>query len=387
MGAKEIAVKAGVPVVPGYSGEDQNFDRFKYEAGEIGFPILLKASAGGGGKGMRIVNKASELKEAFEAAKREAEKSFGDGTLLMEKYFSSAKHIEFQIFGDTHGNYTHFFDRECSMQRRYQKVIEESPSPSLTPELREQMGNASVELARAVKYTSAGTVEFLFIPATENQEAAFYFLEVNARLQVEHPVTEAVTWLDLVRLQIEVAQGMPLQFTNENVQQVGHAIECRICAEDPEKFLPQAGKVTGVSFPNGVGVRVDSHLYRGYEIPVFYDSMVAKLTVWGKDRKEAISRGEAALMDTTLNGVKTNIPVHLQILKNQKFISGNYTTKLIGEDFTYEPMKPSQEDLRMALISTAVAAYSKEYRGPDRTQGAVQDASLWRNAGKEGALQ
>lgn len=376
MGAKEIAVKAGVPVVPGYSGEDQNFERFKYEAGEIGFPVLLKASAGGGGKGMRIVNKASELKEAFDAAKREAEKSFGDGTLLMEKYFPSAKHIEFQIFGDTHGNYTHFFDRECSMQRRYQKVIEESPSPSLTPELREQMGTASVELARAVKYTNAGTVEFLFIPASENQEAAFYFLEVNARLQVEHPVTEAVTWLDLVRLQIEVAQGMPLQFTNENVQQVGHAIEVRICAEDPENnFFPATGDLLYYQEPHLPNMRYDSGVITGSEISVFYDSMISKVISFSEKRESAITHMVHALRKMSILGITTNKDFLIELLNNPSFVDGSFDTKLIEREYSSYKREVSEDVLMdMAIVATV-------YDYLDRNQGHSYPPGLlgWRN--------
>ena len=354
MGAKAIAVKAGVPVVPGYSGEDQNFDRFKYEAGEIGFPVLLKASAGGGGKGMRIVNKSSELKEAFDSAKREAEKSFGDGTLLMEKYFPSAKHIEFQIFGDTHGTYTHFFDRECSMQRRYQKVIEESPSPSLTPELREQMGAASVELARAVNYTSAGTVEFLFTPPKGEQEGAFYFLEVNARLQVEHPVTEAVTWLDMVRLQIEVAQGMPLLLTSENIQQVGHSIECRICAEDPENnFFPATGELLHYSEPHLPNMRYDSGVISGSEVNVFYDSMIAKVISFSEKREGAIAHMIHALNKMSILGITTNKDFLVELLNNSSFVDGSFDTKLIEREYSNYKRQPDENTItEMAIVAT-----------------------------------
>lgn len=376
MGAKEIAVRAGVPVVPGYSGDDQNFERFKYEAGEIGFPVLLKASAGGGGKGMRIVNKASELKEAFEAAKREAEKSFGDGTLLMEKYFPSAKHIEFQIFGDTHGNYTHFFDRECSMQRRYQKVIEESPSPSLTPELREQMGAASVELARAVKYTNAGTVEFLFIPASENQEAAFYFLEVNARLQVEHPVTEAVTWLDLVRLQIEVAQGMPLQFTNENVQQVGHAIECRICAEDPENnFFPATGELLYYQEPHFPNMRYDSGVMIGSEVSMFYDSMILKVISFAEKRENAITYMVNALEKMSILGITTNKDFLIELLNNPSFVDGSFDTKLIEREYSSYKREVAEDVLMEMVIAATVHDYLDRNTGHSFPPGLLG----WRN--------
>ena len=350
MAAKAIAVKAGVPVVPGYSGDDQNFDRFKYEAGEIGYPVLLKASAGGGGKGMRIVNKASELKEAFEAAKREAEKSFGDGTLLMEKYFPKAKHIEFQIFGDIHGNYTHFFDRECSMQRRYQKVIEESPSPSLTPELRTEMGNSAVELARAVKYTNAGTVEFLFSP----DDQSYYFLEVNARLQVEHPVTESVTWLDLVRLQIEIAQGVPLQFTTENVQQVGHSIEVRICAEDPENnFFPATGELLYYMEPQLPNMRYDSGVLTGSEINVFYDSMIGKVISFSEKREGAITHMVHALNKMSILGITTNKDFLIDLLDNPSFVDGSFDTKLIEREYSnYKKVADENTQTEMAAVVT-----------------------------------
>ncbi len=372
IGAKEIAAKAGVPVVPGYSGEDQNFERIKYEAGEIGFPVLLKASAGGGGKGMRIVNKASELKEAFEAAKREAAKSFGDDALLMEKYFPSAKHIEFQIFGDTHGNYTHFFERECSMQRRYQKVIEESPSPSLTPELREQMGTAAVELARAVKYTNAGTVEFLFSP----QDQSFYFLEVNARLQVEHPVTESVTWLDLVRLQIEVAEGMPLQFTNENVQQVGHSIEVRICAEDPENnFFPATGELLYYQEPHLPNMRYDSGVITGSEVNVFYDSMIAKVISVSEKREGAITHMVHALSKMCILGITTNKDFLIELLNNPSFTDASFDTKLIEREYTDYKRNPDEN----AVLEMAVVATLHDFLGRNMNHNFPTGLVGWRN--------
>ncbi|MCG3165242.1 MAG: Acetyl-/propionyl-coenzyme A carboxylase alpha chain [Bacteroidia bacterium] len=371
-GAKEIAINAGVPVVPGYSGDDQNFERFKYEAGEIGYPVLLKASAGGGGKGMRIVNKASELQEAFEAAKREAEKSFGDGTLLMEKYFPKAKHIEFQIFGDTHGNYTHFFDRECSMQRRYQKVIEESPSPSLTPELRAEMGNSAVELAKAVKYTSAGTVEFLFSP----EDQSYYFLEVNARLQVEHPVTETVTWLDLVRLQIEVAQGMPLQFTSENIQQMGHSIEVRICAEDPENnFFPATGELVFYQEPHLQNLRYDTGVTSGSEISVFYDSMIAKVISVSDKREGSIAHLIYALNKMSILGITTNKDFLIELLKNPSFADGSFDTKLIEREYSdYKRVVTDDEKNEMAAVVTVF-----EYLNRNEHHIFPQSMLGWRN--------
>lgn len=372
IGAKEIAKKANVPVVPGYSGEDQNFERFNYEAGEIGFPVLLKASAGGGGKGMRIVNKASELKDAFEAAKREAAKSFGDDSLLMEKYFPKAKHIEFQIFGDEHGNYTHFFDRECSMQRRYQKVIEESPSPSLTPELRTEMGNAAVNLAKAVKYTNAGTVEFLFSP----EDQSYYFLEVNARLQVEHPVTELVTWLDLVRLQIEVAQGMPLQVTNENIQQEGHSIECRICAEDPENnFFPATGELLYYLQPYIGNIRFDTGVTTGSEVSMFYDSMISKVISYSHDRESAITSMIHALNKMSILGIANNKDFLIELLKNPSFTDGSFDTKLIEREYNPFTREVNEDDLNEMLVAATVQDFTnrnQEHNFPNGMLG-------WRN--------
>lgn len=372
IGAKEIAKKANVPVVPGYSGEDQNFERFNYEAGEIGFPVLLKASAGGGGKGMRIVNKASELKDAFESAKREAAKSFGDDSLLMEKYFPKAKHIEFQIFGDEHGNYTHFFDRECSMQRRYQKVIEESPSPSLTPELRTEMGNAAVNLAKAVKYTNAGTVEFLFSP----EDQSYYFLEVNARLQVEHPVTEMVTWLDLVRLQIDVAQGMPLQVTNENVQQEGHSIECRICAEAPENnFFPATGELLYYLQPYIGNIRFDTGVTTGSEVSMFYDSMISKVISYSHDRESAITSMIHALNKMSILGIANNKDFLIELLNNPAFADGSFDTKLIERE--YNPFTRELDE--NTLHEMAIAATIHDYLNRNQSHNYPNGMLGWRN--------
>lgn len=336
IGAKEIAKQAGVPTVPGYNGDDQTPARFKYEAEEIGYPVLIKASAGGGGKGMRIVNSANELEGAVEAAKREAEKSFGDGSLLLEKYFPKAKHIEFQIFGDTHGNYFHLLDRECSMQRRYQKVIEECPSPSLTDELRKEMGEAAVALARAVNYTNAGTVEFLFAPATAKTEAAFYFLEVNTRLQVEHPVTEEVTMTDLVQLQIQAAEGKVVEpVLAEEFKPFIHSIECRICAEDAENnFFPSTGQVLYYEEPDMNGMRFDSGIETGNEIPVHYDSMIAKAISVADSRESATRLMLSALDRYAVLGVTTNKDFLKALLKHPGFVDGTFDTKLIERDFS-----------------------------------------------------
>lgn len=379
--ARKTMEKLGhLPLVPGTKEGLSDENEALKAAKQIGFPVMIKAVAGGGGRGMRVVNSEAEFLNLFRRAFSEAQKAFGDGRVYLEKYVTSPHHVEVQIIADTHGNVVHLYERECSVQRRHQKVIEESPSPFISADTRKRLCEAAVRAVKDIGYVNAGTIEML---VDENQN--FYFMEMNTRLQVEHPVTEWITGRDLVKEQLRVAFGEKLSFRQEDLKQNGHAIEFRICAEDPEKFLPQAGKITGVSFPCGNGIRVDSHLYRGYEIPVFYDSMVAKLSVWGRDRAEAIQRSKAALMDTVMNGVKTNIPVHLQILNNPKFISGNYTTRLIGEDFNYAPKKPSPEDLKMALISTAVAAYNREYRGPDRR--APTESSLWKKLGREEGLR
>ena len=347
IGAKELMKKAGIPVIPGYDGADQSIETLKKEVARIGYPVLVKASAGGGGKGMRIVNKEEELEDAISAASREAEKSFGDGCLLIEKYFTSAKHIEFQIFGDEHGNYIHLFERECSLQRRYQKVIEESPSPSLSDQLRKKMGDAAVVAAKSINYTNAGTIEFIYIPSdtaaknsplqggSERASGAFYFLEVNTRLQVEHPVTEETTGLDLVRMQIEVAQGLPLQINQEHILQRGHSIECRICAEDPENnFFPSTGEIFLWTEPQLQGLRYDSGVQSGSKIDVFYDSLIAKVIATGSTRTEAISRMLNALDKMSILGITANKDFLKELLKNKSFVDCTFDTKLIENQYT-----------------------------------------------------
>ena len=371
IGAKELMKKAGVPVVPGYNGADQSITTLKKEASKIDYPILIKASAGGGGKGMRIVNKEEELEAAIQGASREAEKSFGDGTLLMEKYFPSAKHIEFQIFGDEHGTYTHFFDRECSLQRRYQKVIEESPSPSLTPELRKQMGDAAVAAARSINYTNAGTVEFIL-----DKGGTFYFLEVNTRLQVEHPVTEETTGLDLVRLQIEVAQGLPLSHTAETVTQRGHSIECRICAEDPENnFFPDTGEILFWHEPQLHGLRYDSGVVTGSKIDVFYDSLISKVISKGATRTEAIQRMVNALDKTVILGITTNRDFLKELLLNPAYVDGSFDTKLIEREYSTYKRQASES----ALHSSAIAAMSYDWNSRTMHEPFAHSLNGWRN--------
>lgn len=379
MARRTMEDKGGLPLVPGTKDglTDENI-AFK-EAQRIGYPIMIKALAGGGGRGMRLVPKEDEFLNLFRRAYSEASKAFGDGRLYLERYVSSPHHIEVQVIGDHHGNVIHLFERECSVQRRHQKVIEETPSPSITDATRQKLCEAAVKACKDIGYYNAGTIEFLM---DDNQN--FYFMEMNTRLQVEHPVTEWVTGFDLVKEQIRVAFGEKLSVKQSDIQQRGHSIEFRVNAEDPEKFLPQAGRVTGVRFPAGIGVRVDSHVYRGYEIPVFYDSMIAKISVWGKDRAEAIARGKAALSETCLNGVKTNIPLHLQLLEAPKFVEGNYTTRLIGEDFHYKERSGTPDEVRMALIAAAASAYNKEFKGP---RSSLEGDKRWRSLGREEALR
>ncbi|MCW3127657.1 MAG: carbamoyl-phosphate synthase subunit [Bacteroidetes bacterium] len=371
IGAKELMKKANVPVVPGYNGADQSIATLKKEAEKIGYPILIKASAGGGGKGMRIVNKADELESSIEGASREAEKSFGDGSLLMEKYFPSAKHIEFQIFGDNHGNYTHFYERECSLQRRYQKVIEESPSPSLNDALRKQMGDAAVAAAKSINYNNAGTVEFIL-----DKSGAFYFLEVNTRLQVEHPVTEETTGLDLVRLQIEVAQGMPLTASAETVTQRGHSIECRVCAEDPENnFFPATGDILFWHEPQLHGIRYDSGVVSGSKVDVFYDSLISKVISKGGNRTEAIQRMVYALDHMAILGITTNKDFLKELLQNRSFVDGSFDTKLIEREYTNYKKTVSDK----ALHHSAIAALLYEWDGRKRHEPFAHSLNGWRN--------
>lgn len=359
MARKTMSQVGGLPLVPGSAdGMTDENEAFK-KAKEIGFPIMIKALAGGGGRGMRLVMEEGEFLNLFSRAYSEASKAFGDGRLYLERYVQSPHHIEVQVIADKHGNVCHLFDRECSVQRRHQKVIEEAPSPFVTPETRAKICEAAVKATREIGYVNAGTIEFLM-----DDKQNFYFMEMNTRLQVEHPVTEWITGIDLVKEQIRVALGEKLSFKQEDVKIRGASLEFRLNAEDPEKFLPQAGMVHTVNLPTGIGVRVDSHLYRGYEIPVFYDSMVAKISCWGATRTECINRSKAALRDTMITGVKTNLPLHLQILDNPKFVSGNYTTKLIGEDFHYKEKCPNSKSLNRAIIAAAVSAYQREYKGP-----------------------
>ncbi len=316
--AKQTATEAGIPVVPGSDGAIENYEQALTEARKIGFPVLIKAASGGGGRGMRPAMTEPDLEEAFRSAKRDAGALYDDDSVYMEKYLVNPRHIEIQVIADNHGNAVHLGERDCSLQRRHQKVFEEGPSPVITPEQRDKIGMIVVNAIKKIGYRGAGTVEFLY----ENGE--FYFIEMNTRIQVEHPVTEMITETDLVREQIRVAAGLPLSFTQKEIVIKGHAIECRINAEDPEKFIPCPGKITAFHVPGGPGVRIDSGAYAGYTVPPYYDSLIGKLIVRGADRKEAISRLRRCLDEFVIDGVKTTLPLFGKLLKNQDIIDGNY---------------------------------------------------------------
>jgi acetyl-CoA carboxylase biotin carboxylase subunit len=325
--AKETMQRAGVPTVPGSEGLVTDEGMAKKIAEEIGYPVMVKATAGGGGRGMRLVREPEELGKMYLAAQGEAEAAFGNPGVYIEKFIENPRHIEFQIFADSYGNVIHLGERDCSIQRRHQKLLEESPSPALSPELREKMGNAAVRAAQSIQYVGAGTVEFLLSSSGE-----FYFMEMNTRIQVEHPVTEMTTGLDLIAEQIRVAQGEQLSLRQDQVQLFGHAIECRINAEDPDhNFRPHPGRISGYLPPGGPGVRVDSHVYTDYDIPPYYDSLIGKLIVWGRDRPMAIARMKRALQECAITGLPTTIGFHQKILETPEFHQGEVYTNFIQE--------------------------------------------------------
>ena len=352
--AREIAKQAGVPIVPGTEGGVSTVDEALAFAHEIHYPVMIKASAGGGGRGLRVVRSDQELRENMEVASREAQAAFGDGSIFLEKYIERPHHIEFQILGDKHGNIIHLGERDCSIQRRHQKLIEIAPSLILTPKLRTQMGDAAIAIAKAVHYDNAGTVEFIL-----DQEGHFYFLEMNPRLQVEHTVTEQITAIDIVRNQISIAAGKPLEIRQKDVTLQGHAIQCRINAEDPRNnFIPCTGTITAYLSPGGIGVRIDGAVYRDYTIPPYYDALLAKLTVRGRTWEETVSRMRRSLEEYVLRGVKTTIPFMKNIMMEQDFQAGRFDTSYLETHpdlYQYEESE-EPEDLVLA-ISAAIAAY------------------------------
>jgi acetyl-CoA carboxylase biotin carboxylase subunit len=316
--AKDAAIRFGIPVVPGSDGEIRSEAEARIVAEKTGYPVLIKAAAGGGGKGMKVANNAEELAQAFSMARAEAKAAFGNDAVYMEKYLSHPRHIEIQILADNHGNVVHLGERDCSLQRRHQKLLEEAPSPALNEAQRRQIGEVATTAMKKMGYRSVGTIEFLF------QDGEFYFIEMNTRLQVEHPVTEMITGIDLVREQIRVASGAPLGFNQQEVQISGHAIECRINAENPDTFVPSPGRITDFHAPGGLGVRFDSALYSGYRVPPTYDSLIAKLIVHGRSRNECLMRLRRALEETVIMGVQTSIPVHQRLIQAPDFINGDY---------------------------------------------------------------
>ncbi len=324
--AREAMEKAGLPLLPGARGMLGGADEAERIAKEIGFPVILKAAAGGGGRGMKIVREASAVRKAFEGGSAEALAAFGDGSMYLERYVEEPRHIELQIVADEHGNVIHLGERECSVQRRHQKLIEEAPSPAVSPELRREMGEVALGAMRKIAYNNVGTIEFLM-----DEQGRYYFMEMNTRIQVEHPVTEQVYGLDLVRLQIKLANGDKLDRTQEMVVPRFHAIECRVNAEDPRKFVPSPGLVTGYHQPGGYGVRVDTIVYEQYKVQPHYDSLVAKLICWGDKREVAIRRMQRALDEYVIEGIKTNIPFHKRVLNHPGFLAGRYDTRIVEQ--------------------------------------------------------
>ncbi|MGD0710854.1 MAG: acetyl-CoA carboxylase biotin carboxylase subunit [Bacteroidales bacterium] len=383
--ARQRMIKAGVPIVPGTKEKLTSEKKALDVANKIGYPIMVKASAGGGGKGMRLVKSKNELWEAVCTARSEALSSFGDDTVYLEKYIESPHHIEFQVLGDKFGNVIHLCERECSIQRRHQKLVEETPSPLMTEKLRKEMGKVAVKAAKSVKYIGAGTIEFLV-----DDDHHFFFLEMNTRLQVEHPVTEQVLGVDLVKEQIKIADGNKLTLKQKDVVQRGHSIECRICAEDAEnEFSPCPGIIKHITEPLGLGVRVDSYVYDGYEIPVYYDPMISKLIVWALDRNYAIKRIKRALYEYKIVGVKTNIGFLRRVFDSEDFVKGKYNTHFIEKNYE-TMMKLPKVSKKMTEDVAIIAAYIDYVMNLEDNQsvsmGEKRAISKWKDFGKQKGL-
>jgi acetyl-CoA carboxylase biotin carboxylase subunit len=387
MGDKAVAratvQKAGVPVVPGTEGEGGLHDEeILAIAPQVGFPLLIKATAGGGGKGMRLVERFEDLPRALTSARREAEASFGDGAVYLEHVVEGARHVEIQLLADQFGNCIHLGERECSIQRRHQKLIEESPSPIVDEDLRRRMGEVAVRAAQAVNYVNAGTIEFLL-----DKDKNFYFLEMNTRLQVEHPVTEMVTGVDIVKEQIRIARGRKLRYTQDDIRLNGWAIECRINAEDPfNNFLPSTGYINTLSRPAGPGVRVDSGVDEGSEITPYYDSLLVKIVVWGETRGEAIVRMRRALREYRVIGIKTNIPFHQAIMESPRFHGAQYDTTFVEQRFSIDE-NISEELPRVAAIIATLVAHQHGQQAAQIVRGPARDASNWKLAGRSQAIR
>ncbi|MEW6567185.1 MAG: acetyl-CoA carboxylase biotin carboxylase subunit [Chloroflexota bacterium] len=380
--ARSTVAAAGVPVVPGTEAEgalsDEDILRI---APQIGFPLLIKATAGGGGKGMREVASMEVMPPLLQAARREAEAAFGDGNIYLEKVVPNARHIEFQILADSQGNVIHLGERECSLQRRHQKLLEESPSPHLGEDeaLRRKMGEVACKAAKAVDYLNAGTIEFLV-----DKDRNFYFLEMNTRLQVEHPVTEMVTGVDIVKEQIRIARGRKLRYTQDDIRQMGWTLECRINAEDPyNSFLPSTGRITQIIPPTGPGVRVDTGVYPGFEVSPYYDSLISKLICWGETRGEAILRMRRALEEYRIIGVKTNIPFHQSIMDSTRFMAGQYDTRFVEERFSIDQAEEGKETLPdIAAILATLVAHREGQRASQIVRRGERDTSNWKWVGR-----
>lgn len=378
MTARETVRKAGVPVVPGTEdvGNLSNEDLLAI-APKIGFPLLIKATAGGGGKGMREVNSIEEMPALLTSARREAESAFGDGNVYLEKLVEGARHIEFQILADGHGTVLHLIERECSIQRRHQKLVEEAPSPFMDEELRQKMGEVAVKAAQAVDYINAGTIEFLV-----DKDKNFYFLEMNTRLQVEHPVTEMITGIDIVKEQIRIARGRPTQYKQEDIKINGAAIECRINAEDPyNNFMPSTGKITHAILPTGPGVRVDTGVYPGFEISPFYDPMISKLIVWGETRAQAILRMRRALEEYRIVGVRTNIPFHQTLMDSHRYMGGQFDTRFVEDRFSMQEDK-NEADIEIAAVLATLVAHHDTQRSAQFVMRNERDTSNWKWVGR-----
>ncbi|MBI5296651.1 MAG: acetyl-CoA carboxylase biotin carboxylase subunit [Chloroflexi bacterium] len=380
--ARATVIKAGVPVVPGTEAVgNMTDDDLLRTAPNIGFPLLIKATAGGGGKGMREVKTIEEMPLLLQSARREAESAFGDGDVYLEKLVEGARHIEFQIMADSHGNVIHLGERECSIQRRHQKLIEEAPSPFMDDELRAKMGAVAVKAAQAVDYVNAGTIEFLV-----DKDRNYYFLEMNTRLQVEHPITEMATGVDIVAEQIRVARGRQLSYTQEQIQFNGHAIECRINAEDPyNNFMPSTGRITHSLLPTGPGVRIDTGVYPGFEITPYYDPMIAKLIVWGETRAQAILRMRRALEEYRIVGVRTNIPFHQTMMDSHRFMGGQYDTRFVEERFSMDAERKDEKydaQVEIAAMLATLTAHRETERSAQIVRRGERDASNWKWVGR-----
>ena len=378
--ARKLMHSLGVPIPPGSTQHLESTTSALKKAEEIGYPVLLKAAAGGGGKGIRSVYKPQDMPRAFKACRLEAKNFFNSEELFIEKLIQNPKHIEIQVLADHYGNVVHLFERECSVQRRHQKLIEESPSPGLPEKVRKQMTALAVQAAKKIKYTNAGTFEFIY----DHRQQKFYFLEMNTRLQVEHPVTESVTGVDIVKEQIFITAGHKLRIKQKNLEQKGHAIELRICAEDPKTFLPSPGRIRRCRIPQGPFVRVDGYCYMGYKVPVHYDPMIAKLICWGKDREDCINKLQRALAEFSLTGIKTNVLLHKNILLHKDFLSGDYTNHFIEEQISAKNRREFARfvDERVFLISAGISAY-RRYKKNRR----AKSVSRWKDKARRESLR